>query len=62
VGGPGMALILVFGLTAFPIVLVWIAVIWARIILQQHSISQSIAGVLIGIIITAMTFPFVYIS
>jgi membrane-associated phospholipid phosphatase len=61
VGGPGTALILVFGLSALPVILVWIAVIWARIILHQHSLAQSVGGVLAGLIITFMTYPFVYI-
>ncbi|MDH4214426.1 MAG: hypothetical protein OEV85_10925 [Candidatus Thorarchaeota archaeon] len=61
VGGPGTALILVFGIFALPVVLIWIAVIWARVVLQQHSMAQSIAGVLLGAFITAMTYPFVYI-
>jgi membrane-associated phospholipid phosphatase len=62
VGGPGMALIIVFGLYALLVVFVWIVVIWARVVLRQHSIHQSIAGVLIGIFITIVTFPLVYIS
>jgi membrane-associated phospholipid phosphatase len=60
VGGPGTALILVFGLLALPVVLIWIAVIWARIVLQQHSMLQSILGVLVGILITLLTFPIFY--
>jgi membrane-associated phospholipid phosphatase len=60
VGGPGMALIYVYGLSAAPVFIIWIAVIWARKSLKQHSISQSIAGVLLGVIITALTYPFVY--
>ncbi len=61
VGGPGTALILIFGIIALPVVFVWIAVIWARVVLQQHSIAQSFAGVLLGVIITALTYPFVYV-
>jgi len=61
VGGPGTALIFVFGIIAIPVVLVWVAVIWARIVLQQHSMVQSLTGVLLGVIITALTYPFAYI-
>jgi len=61
VGGPGTALIFVFGIFALPVVFVWIAVIWARIVLQQHSRAQSIGGLLLGVFITAITYPFVYI-
>jgi membrane-associated phospholipid phosphatase len=61
VGGPGTALFFVFGILAMPVVFVWVAVIWARVVLQQHSRTQSIAGVLLGVFITAATYPFVYI-
>ncbi len=61
VGGPGTALLFVFGIIALPVVFVWVAVIWARIVLQQHSMTQSLTGVLLGVIITALTYPFVYI-
>ena len=62
VGGPGTALIYVFGAIATPVILLWILVIWARTVLQQHSMIQSISGVFLGVIITALTYPFVYIS
>lgn len=61
IGGPGTALFFVFGWLAFPVVIVWILVIWSRTILKQHTLKQSIAGVLLGIIITFCTYPFVYI-
>ena len=61
IGGPGTALFFVFGWFALPVIIVWILVIWSRTILKQHSLKQSIAGVLLGIIITLCTYPFVYI-
>ncbi len=60
VGGPGTALIYVFGVVALPVVLVWIAVIWARPILKQHSTSQTVTGIVIGIIVTALTYFLIY--
>jgi membrane-associated phospholipid phosphatase len=60
VGGPGTALIYVYGLPATPVILLWIAVVWARTTLKQHSISQSVAGILLGVIITAITYAFVF--
>jgi membrane-associated phospholipid phosphatase len=62
VGGPGTALIYVFGIAALPVVLVWIAVIWARPILKQHSTSQSIVGVIIGVLVTTLTYFLIYPS
>jgi len=61
IGGPGTALFFVFGCFALPVIIVWILVIWSRTVLKQHSLKQSIAGVLLGIIITLCTYPFVYI-
>lgn len=61
IGGPGTALFFVFGWIAFPVILVGILVIWSRTTLAQHSLVQSIAGVMLGIVITLCTYPFVYI-
>lgn len=61
VGGPGTSLIYVYGLLAVPVVFVWVIVIWARTTLKQHTLIQAIAGVLLGVIITLLTYPFVYI-
>ena len=61
VGGPGTALLIVYGWIALPVVLVWILVIISRTILRQHTLGQSIAGVILGIIIVSLTYPFVYI-
>ena len=60
VGGPGTALIYVFGFVAFPVILVWVSVIWARPVLKQHSTSQTVAGVVIGVIVTMITYFLIY--
>lgn len=60
VGGPGTALIFVYGAIALPVILVWLAVIWARPVLRQHTLRQTICGVLIGIVVTSITYFFVY--
>jgi membrane-associated phospholipid phosphatase len=62
VGGPGTALIFVFGISATPVIILWTAVIWARMTLKQHSMIQSVGGVLLGVLITLLTYPFVYFS
>ena len=61
VGGPGMALIYVYGPVAFAVVIVWILVIYSRITLKQHTLRQSVAGVALAIIITLFTYFFVYL-
>ena len=38
IGGPGTALFFVFGWFAFPVIAVWILVIWSRTVLKQHSL------------------------
>ena len=60
VGGPGTALFFVYGWIAFPVILLWILVIISRIVLRQHTLNESIAGVLLGVIITTIIYPFVY--
>jgi membrane-associated phospholipid phosphatase len=60
IGGPGTALLIVYGQIALPVVLIWFAVIWSRKTLQQHSLKQSIIGVLIGIVITMLTYSIFY--
>jgi membrane-associated phospholipid phosphatase len=61
VGGPGMALIYVFGPIAYLVVIVWILVIYSRITLKQHTPGQSVAGVLLAILITIFTYFFLYL-
>lgn len=61
IGGPGTALFFVFGWIAFPVILVWLLVVWSRTVLEQHSLLQSIGGVLLGIVVTLCTYPFVYV-
>jgi membrane-associated phospholipid phosphatase len=47
-------------LPAIPVVAVWGLVIWSRTRLRQHSLSQAIAGVVLGILITLPTYALVY--
>ncbi|MHA1577640.1 MAG: hypothetical protein ACTSU3_09795 [Candidatus Thorarchaeota archaeon] len=60
IAGPSTALIFVYGIIAAPVVLIWIAVIWARTTLQQHTLVQSILGVLIGFVITLVTYSLLW--
>lgn len=61
VGGPGTALLIVYGWIAWPIIILWTAVIWSRIVLKQHSLAQAIAGVMLGILITVPTYWLLYV-
>jgi membrane-associated phospholipid phosphatase len=60
VGGPGTALIYVYGPIALLVILVWAAVVWSRVTLKQHNIEQSLAGVLLSILITIVTYMILY--
>ncbi len=60
VGGPGTALLIVYGWPAIPVVILWGLVIWSRTRLRQHSLLQAIAGVLLGVLITLPTYALVY--
>ncbi|MHA2071239.1 MAG: hypothetical protein ACW985_05580 [Candidatus Thorarchaeota archaeon] len=62
VGGPGTALLIVYGWIAWPVVILWIAVIWSRTFLRQHSLWQAFAGVIIGILITLPTYWLLYLQ
>ncbi len=60
VGGPGTALLIIYGWPATPVMLLWLLVIWSRTKLQQHSLAQATVGVLLGILITLPTYALVY--
>jgi membrane-associated phospholipid phosphatase len=61
VGGPGTALLIVYGWIAWPMIILWSAVVWSRTVLKQHSLAQSIAGVFLGILITVPTYWLLYV-
>ncbi|RDE16325.1 MAG: hypothetical protein C4K47_01720 [Candidatus Thorarchaeota archaeon] len=60
VGGPGTALLFVYGMAALPVVILWIAVVWARTTLRQHSLAQSVGGILIGMAVTLAVYSLLY--
>lgn len=62
VGGPGAALIYVYGPSALLVIFLWALVIYSRVTLKQHSLLQSIAGVVLASIISWMTYFFLYMS
>lgn len=60
VGGPGTALLYIYGMPALPVLVLWIAVVWARTTLRQHTVAQSVGGILIGIVITLTVYLLMY--
>jgi hypothetical protein len=61
VGGPGTALFIVYGWIAWPVVILWTAVIWSMTVLKQHNPLQAIGWVMLGILITLPTYWFLYL-
>ncbi len=62
VGGPGTAMLYIYGVSAFPVAFLWMAVVWARPKLKQHTTMQTIAGLLLGILITWCTYTVLYLA
>ena len=60
IAGPGTALILVFGLPALAIIVAWVLVAWSRTVLQQHTLFQTLLGILLGAAITIGTYLVFY--
>ncbi|MHA2426184.1 MAG: hypothetical protein ACXAEF_15455 [Candidatus Thorarchaeota archaeon] len=61
VGGPGAALIYVYGPFALLIVIIWGLVIYSRVTLKQHTLEQSIAGVMLAVVIAWTTYFLLYL-
>ncbi len=61
VGGPGAALIYVYGPFALIVGIIWALVIYSRVTLKQHTLMQSIAGVSLGAVIAWITYFYIYI-
>jgi membrane-associated phospholipid phosphatase len=60
VSGPGTYLLIVYGVVALPVLIIWIAVVWARLTLQQHTIREALTGLCLGILITFITYTMFY--
>ena len=60
VSGPGTALLLIYGILASPVIIIWLVVIWSRLTLKQHSMKEVFLGLLLGICITLATYTIFY--
>ncbi|MFW9920385.1 MAG: hypothetical protein ACFFED_12355 [Candidatus Thorarchaeota archaeon] len=56
VGGPGTAIIIVYGFIGLLVIPIWLGVVWSRPILKQHTLLQSIGGLALAILITICTY------
>ncbi|MHA1771668.1 MAG: hypothetical protein ACTSYL_08310 [Candidatus Thorarchaeota archaeon] len=62
VGGPSTALIYMYGLFAVPVILLWIAIVWSRSVLKQHTLTQGALGIIVGVVVTLTTYILLYPS
>jgi len=60
VSGPSTALVYVFGLAALPFFALVIPVAWARIKLKAHTVGQSIAGIIVAMLVTLGVYALAY--
>ncbi|MGQ4910752.1 MAG: hypothetical protein ACP6KW_01150 [Candidatus Thorarchaeota archaeon] len=61
VAGPGTGLIVIFGVNALPVILLWIVVAWARTVLRQHSPTQSLTGLILAVVISYISYSITYV-
>ena len=60
VSGPSTALVYVYGLVALSSIALIVLVIWSRVKLKAHTISQSIAGAMVAMFVTLGVYALVY--
>ena len=60
ISGPGTALMIVYGIPAMIVIVVWILVVWSRITLEQHTLVQGILGMALGVAITIPVYILLY--
>ena len=61
VAGPTTALVFVFGIWVVPLYLLSLLMIWARVRLRAHTLSQAVAGILVAILVTSLVFMAFYL-
>jgi len=61
IAGPTTALVLVFGAWIVPLYALSILMVWSRVKLRAHTLSQAIAGMIVAITITILVFSADYL-
>jgi len=61
IAGPTTALVLVFGAWLFPLYALSILMVWSRVKLRAHTLSQAISGMIVAITITILVFSAYYL-
>lgn len=60
VAGPTTALFFVFGHLVLPLYLLSVVMVWSRIKLHAHTMSQAVAGLVVAITVTSLVFMAFY--
>lgn len=60
VAGPTTALVFVYGAWVLPLYLLSIVMVWSRVKLRAHTLSQAMAGMLVAIAITGLVYMVFY--
>ena len=61
IAGPTTALVLVFGAWIVPLYALSILMVWSRVKLRAHTLSQAISGMIVAITITILVFSAYYL-
>ena len=61
IAGPTTALVLVFGARIVPLYALSILMVWSRVKLRAHTLSQAISGMIVAITMTILVFSAYYL-
>jgi len=60
IAGPTTALVFVFGAWIVPLYALSILMVWARVKLRAHTLSQAVAGLIVATVITSIVYALFY--
>lgn len=60
IAGPTTALLFVFGTWILPLYVLSILMIWSRVKLRAHTLTQAVAGIVVAITITSLVYAVFY--
>ena len=61
IAGPTTALVFVFGTWILPLYLLSILMIWSRLKLRAHTLTQAVAGTVVAVTITGLVYALLYL-
>ena len=61
IAGPTTALVFVFGTRILPLYALSILMIWSRVKLRAHTLTQAVAGIVVAITITSLVYAVFYL-